>query len=99
MGRRPDPRLERRPQRVVLKDWSGSELGTNICYWQPSTSPYKITWSDTCVTGAKKVDKLLLHIQPGPIPGLVAFELKVETWTSFFYNMEMDDAYTALPPA
>ncbi|MBI2077021.1 MAG: carboxypeptidase regulatory-like domain-containing protein [Euryarchaeota archaeon] len=81
------------------RDWAGNELGTNICYWQPSVSPYRYEWSENCVKGAGKIDKMLLHIQPGPIPGLLAAELKVETWTSFFYNMEIDEAYTALPPA
>jgi hypothetical protein len=81
------------------RDWSGSGLGTNMCYWQPSTSPYRIAWSETCVGRAKGIDKMLVHIQPGPIPGNVAIELKVETWTSFFYNQEMPEDYTALPPS
>lgn len=81
------------------KDWSGDGLGTNICYWQPSVSPYRYVWSDTCLGGAKKIDKMLVHIQPGPVPGVLAFELKVETWSSFFYNLEVADDYTARPPA
>jgi hypothetical protein len=81
------------------KDWNGDGLGTSICYWQPSESPYHAEWSEKCVDGAKKIDKMLLFIQPGPVPGLVAVELKVETWTSFFYNTEITESYTSLPPA
>lgn len=79
------------------KEWSDSSAGTYVCGVFSAKNPLIFPWPDACLSAAKKVDKIKLYIL-GSAYG-VSLEHKVETYTTFGYNGDLPETYTALPPA
>jgi hypothetical protein len=78
------------------KDWSDTSAGAYVCGQFIQKQPFSQIWPDACVANAKKVDKIKLYFL-GSAYG-ISIEHKVESYTTFAYNGELPDGYTALPP-
>ena len=78
------------------KDWSDSTAGTTVCGQYTTANPFSQLWPQTCMSGMKKVDKIKLYVL-GTAYG-ISIDHKVETFTTFAYDGELPEDYTALPP-
>ena len=78
------------------KDWTPDTIGTYVCGYYLTTNPASRLWPDTCVKAAKGEDKLKVNVFGSDLG--VSFEQKVESWTTFGYQGDLPDDYTALPP-